>query len=217
MLINKFLLKVYSILLIICITVLIVLLLLGNKSRVGYLSEFNLESSNNNEYSYHFRIKYYSKFFRNSDIYGVYLDTNKIIQNNNFIKDIKINEKGSPFGILTSSKQLEYQEKIDNINYTLRLKTIFYIILSILVLSYIYLSYIYLYKKYKKLILNKVLENRNKVLKVYAIVLLFYLIVICIFYLLGNIPHKGYLSDLELITSSPSGYVYKAKVNSKGL
>ena len=210
MLINKFLLKVYSILLIICITVLIVLLLLGNKSRVGYLSEFNLESSNNNEYSYHFRIKYYSKFFRNSDIYGVYLDTNKIIQNNNFIKDIKINEKGSPFGILTSSKQLEYQEKIDNINYTLRLKTIFCIILSILILFDIYLYL--LNKNYT----SKILENRNKVLKVYAIVLLFYLIVICIFYLLGNIPHKGYLSDLELITSSPAGYVYKAKVNSKG-
>ena len=217
MLNNKFLLKVYSVLLIICIIVLISLALLGGKTRIGYLSEFNLQSSENGEYNYNFRIKYYSKVFRNSDIYGVYLDTNKIIQSNNFIKNIKINEQGSPFGILVSTKKLEYEEKIDNINYTLRIQTIFYVILSVLILLDIYLYIKYKNENYKNLVLNKILENRKKVFKIYIIIFLFSLVVAFIFYLLGNISHKGYLSDFELMAESKAGFIYKAKFEPKSL
>ena len=71
-------------------------------------------------YNYYFRIKYYDKVFRNSDIYGVYLDTNKVIEDNNFIKNISIGG-GSPFGNLTSNKIIDF-ENIDNINYILKLK-----------------------------------------------------------------------------------------------
>ena len=114
----------------------IVLSFLGNKERIGYLSEFKINITetlelnnlnieeinqlftvNNNldeaaitnylltndsimNYSYNFRIKYYDKIFRNSDIYGVYIDSKKIINDNNFINNIKMEYEGSPFGTL---------------------------------------------------------------------------------------------------------------------
>ncbi|WP_157142575.1 hypothetical protein [Brachyspira pilosicoli] len=72
-------------------------------------------------YSYNFRIKYYNKVFRNSDIYGVYPNINQILENNNYIKKIEMNENGGPFGNLISSKVID-AEKIDNITYILKLK-----------------------------------------------------------------------------------------------
>ncbi|MEI0530817.1 hypothetical protein R4I97_04585 [Brachyspira pilosicoli] len=73
------------------------------------------------QYSYDFRISYYSKVFRNSDIYNVYIDTNEIITNNNIIKKMKIDYSGSPFGNLVSDKIIDF-EKIDNVNYVLKIK-----------------------------------------------------------------------------------------------
>lgn len=73
-------------------------------------------------YSYNFRVLYYSKVFRNSDLYDVYIDIDKIINDNSFIKEIKINKKGSPFGTLISDKKIDYNDKIGDINYTLSLK-----------------------------------------------------------------------------------------------
>ena len=96
---------------------------LGSVNRIGYLSDFQLnkELSKKNEYHYSFRIKYHSKIFRNSDVYGVYVDTNKIIKENNFIKEIKMEKGGSPFGNLVTPKKIDF-EKIDNINYILKIK-----------------------------------------------------------------------------------------------
>ncbi|MEI0700661.1 hypothetical protein [Brachyspira intermedia] len=158
---NKLLLKIYLSLLIIFIITLIILAVLGNKTRIGYLTEFTFDeyhinrtlelnglnidetkklfiSNNqlNNEalinyiftneavtnYSYGFRIKYYSKVFRNSDIYGVYPNIDKILSENNFVKKIKMDTGGSPYGNLISEKILKYDEKIDNIIYTLKVK-----------------------------------------------------------------------------------------------
>ncbi|MEI0478020.1 hypothetical protein [Brachyspira pulli] len=73
------------------------------------------------QYSYGCRVKYYSKVFRNSDIYGVYVDTNKIIKDNDFIKEINISYNGSPFGSLISTKIIDF-DKIDNVNYKLKIK-----------------------------------------------------------------------------------------------
>ena len=166
------------------ILTLIILLILGNKTRIGYLGEFNfnghhinktlelnginpddikklfiVDEKNNildnaslinyiytNEaitnYSYNFKVQYYSKIFKNSDIYGVYIDTNKILEENNFIKEIKMNDdKGTPFGNLISTKKLTNSEKIDNVNYILkvnsRLKFIFYIVIFTFTLYFI--------------------------------------------------------------------------------
>ena len=127
----------YIIILLLLLSTLI-LSILGNINRKGYLTDFQLDEnlSGSEIYSYNFRIRYYSKIFRNSDIYGVYADTNKIIKDNNFIKEIKFPEKGSPFGILTSTKELQYDEKIDNIDYKLKIK-VNILILSILLIIYI--------------------------------------------------------------------------------
>ena len=144
--------KIYIAFVVIFAVSIIVLSFLGNKERIGYLSEFKINITetlelnnlnieeinqlftvNNNldeaaitnyvltnnsimNYSYNFRIKYYDKVFRNSDIYDVYPDINKISENNNYIKKIGMIRNGSPFGNLTSTKVINI-EKIDNINY----------------------------------------------------------------------------------------------------
>ncbi|WP_252195333.1 hypothetical protein [Brachyspira hyodysenteriae] len=155
---KKLFLKIYLFLLILCIFTLIILYILGNKNRIGYLGEFVFDEYHiehplklnglldikedyttddeldeesikqfifTNEaitnYSYGFRIKYYDKVFRNSDIYGVYLDTDKILKDNDFIKELKMDNNGSPFGNLISDKII-IEEKIDNITYKLKIK-----------------------------------------------------------------------------------------------
>ena len=74
---------------------------------------------------YTFKIGYYNKFFRNNDIYDVYIDSDNILQNNKEILSIKMNNRGSPFGSLVSKSKLKESEKIGNILYTLRIKLSF--------------------------------------------------------------------------------------------
>ena len=140
-------LKIYIPFVIIISVALIILQILGSKKRVGYLTDFklnvsktlelnNLENINNkldeegiknylltNEnitnYIYHFRIRYYDKVFRNSDIYGVYPDLSNLPD---YMKNAEMEKGGSPFGYLTSDKIIDNEEKIDNINYKLRVK-----------------------------------------------------------------------------------------------
>ncbi|TXJ37642.1 hypothetical protein [Brachyspira aalborgi] len=120
-------LKIYIPFVIIISIALIILQILGSKNRIGYLTDFELinlyqidnpDNTINTNYIYGFRIRYYDKVFRNSDIYGVYLNTNNLP---NYIKEIKFREKGSPYGDLISSK-LIVEEKIENIKYTLKIK-----------------------------------------------------------------------------------------------
>ena len=67
--INKILLIISSVL----VVSILFLAILGSIERIGYLSEFKLDKSlsKKNAYFYNFRIKYYSKIFRNSDLYNV--------------------------------------------------------------------------------------------------------------------------------------------------
>lgn len=83
-------------------------------------------------YSYGFKIGYYSKVFKNSDLYGVYPNIDKILEGNSFIKEIKMDEEGSPFGNLISIKKMEYTEQINNLEYTLKFKLKIDVILIIL-------------------------------------------------------------------------------------
>ena len=123
---KKLFLKIYIPFVIIISITLIILQILGSKKRVGYLTDFELinlyqidnpDNTITTNYIYGFRIRYYDKVFRNSDIYGVYLNTNNLP---NYIKEIKFREKGSPYGALISIKIIT-EEKID-INYTLKIK-----------------------------------------------------------------------------------------------
>ena len=159
-------LKIYILFVIIISIALIILQILGSKNRIGYLSDFklnvyktlelnNLENINNkldeeglknfilnNEnitnYIYQFRIRYYDKVFRNSDIYGVYPDLSNLPD---YMKNAEMEENGSPYGNFISDKR-EIEEKIDNINYTLRIKPkipiLLYFILSLILIIYFY-------------------------------------------------------------------------------
>ncbi|MDA0080742.1 hypothetical protein [Brachyspira hyodysenteriae] len=240
--IKELFLKIYLFLLILCIFTLIILSVLGNKNRIGYLGDFVFDEYQINytlklnglldikekfmldgeldkesikqfiftndsitNYSYGFRIKYYDKIFRNSDIYGVYLDTDKILKDNNFIKEIKIDENGSPFGNLVSDKIIT-EEKIDNVNYILKIKSdIIKYSLILLIISLLFFIN-YLSDKNKKIIFIS-----------YSIVLIFLIVAFIVFYIIGMQKHKGYISDFTLVDESSLGYVYKAKLYSESI
>ena len=110
---------------------------------------FTNESITN--YSYGFKVQYYDKVFRHSDIYNVYIDTNKVLKDNDFIEEINI-YKGSPFGNLISSEKIEF-DKIDNVDYILKIKSN---IISIFIIIFIIIPILYFAKVFhnvKKIIL----------------------------------------------------------------
>ena len=158
-------LKIYIPFVIITIITLIVLQILGSKNRVGYLTDFNLEiyrtlelnnlndiineeldeegiknylltNENITNYVHHFRIRYYDKNFRNNDIYGVYPDLSNLPD---YIKNVEMDGNGSPYGNFISDKK-EIEDKIDNINYILRIKPkipiLLYFILVLILIIY---------------------------------------------------------------------------------
>ena len=159
-------LKIYILFLIITIITLIVLQILGSKNRVGYLTDFSLvvdktmklnNSENITNYVYHFRIRYYDKVFRHNDIYGVYPDLSNLPD---FVKEIKMDYDGSPFGIFISDKKITEEDKIDNINYILKIKKniidiIILLHLSILIIFIMNNIKIYYYNKFYNLINKK--------------------------------------------------------------
>ena len=159
-------LKIYILFLIITIITLIVLQILGSKNRVGYLTDFSLvvdktmklkNSENITNYVYHFRIRYYDKVFRHNDIYGVYPDLSNLPD---FVKEIKMDYEGSPFGIFISDKKIIEEDKIDNIKYTLKIKKniieiIILLHLSILIIFIMNNIKIYYYNKFYNLINKK--------------------------------------------------------------
>ncbi|MEI0479146.1 hypothetical protein [Brachyspira pulli] len=132
----------------------LIFFILGQIERIGYISEFsfNKSLSKNNQYSYNFKINYYSKIFKNSDIYSVHIDTYNVLSQNNFIKEIKMQEEGSPFGTLVSTKELKHNDKIENIHYKLTIKpTIFYSLLLLILIVFILTK---VNKNYLLLIIN---------------------------------------------------------------
>ena len=161
---KKLFLKIYIPFVIVTIIALVVLQILGSKKRIGYLTDFNLninktlELNNLNIYSfteegfknylltndsitnciYGFRIRYYDKVFRNSDIYGVYPDLSNLPD---YMKNAEMEENGSPYGNFISDKK-EIEDKIDNINYVLKIKpkipTLIYFYLILLLIIYLY-------------------------------------------------------------------------------
>ena len=185
-------LKIYILFVIIISIALIILQILGSKKRVGYLTDFNLniermlnlydlENINNeldeegiknylftNEnitnYIYHFRIRYYDKNFRNNDIYGVYPDLSNLPD---YMKNVEMDEGGSPYGNFISDKR-EIEDKIDNINYILKIKFKFLLIL-ISVIILIFLIYIL------SIILYLLLTN-DKINKFVILFLLFFVL-----------------------------------------
>ena len=167
--------------------------ILGSKERVGYLSDFEIIEGSKSNYIYNFRIRYYDKVFRNSDIYGVYLITNSLPE---YIKEIKMNELGSPFGIIISDKIIK-EEKIDNIKYILRLKIILvFILLAIVLYSLVFFEFtrIDLFNLLKLFIRKLKLINIKNKFGVILILFLCFLIMPNIIYRIfyKNFDHTNY-------------------------
>ena len=200
---NKSLFNQISLLISIVILLLILLLsILGSFNRVGYLSDFKLISSKNNIYTYQFRIKYNSKIFRNSDIYGVYINSKNIINANKYIRKITMNEVGSPFGILESNNKINGD--INNIVYTLKLKKPILILSSVFVI--ILLLYSVILDFLKKL--SKI-NFRNK----YAYILIIFL---C-FLIMPNIIYKVFYDKFDHTNYENRKFSDKPKFDIKNL
>ena len=192
---KKIFISIYISVLILFVISLIVLSILGNKERVGYLGNLTFVSSESSQhnYNYSFKINYYDKVFRNSDVYGVYLNTNSLP---NYVKEIKMNDKfGTPFGTLVSSERLK-EDKIDNIKYFLKLRLsnlfIYLILFNIFfILLYIFRKFVFNIFHYILLVLKK----NKKLLLIYFII---YILLIVSLFILGRIEREGYLSDISI-------------------
>ena len=235
---KKLFLKIYIPFVIITIIALIVLQILGSKKRVGYLTDFNLEiyktlelnnlndireeftidgkldeesiknylltNENITNYVHHFRIRYYDKVFRNNDIYGVYPDLSNLPD---YMENAEMDEDGSPYGNFISDKK-EIEEKIDNINYILKIKYYLYCVYVFLIfLTMMIILYI--------LINAKVIEFGTIVFRIYPIFLVIFITFITILYFLTNKEYIGVISNFKLLYHTPSGYVYKGKLIAK--
>ena len=101
------------------------------------IKNYLLTNENITNYIYHFRIRYYDKTFRNNDIYGVYPDLSNLPD---YMENAEMDGDGSPYGNFISDKKEINEEKIDNINYILKIKIniIRYVIYLILILLIIY-------------------------------------------------------------------------------
>ena len=174
---------------------------LNDKLDVSSITNYIFTNNSITNYSYDFRIKYYSKVFRNSDIYRVYPNIDNILSNNGFIKEINIGESGSPFGNFISTKIID-TEKIDNINYILKLKNTIVLYLFIILLSIFIILICFLYKKNIFNFINKtntiLLKNKKVFFTTYLIIIGAVILSIIILMLLGKIERAGYLSEFNL-------------------
>lgn len=162
---------VYIILISFSAIAILILSILGNKTRVGYIElDKSYTKTFFNTFQYNVKIRYYNKIFRNSDIYSVYVNTNEIINDNEFIKKIDMPEKGSPFGTIITDKIID--NKIDNIKYTLKVKKDFIIstIIIYIIIFFIYLIYIFI--KDKKILFDNINTYQSKLKILYAVLIL---------------------------------------------
>lgn len=216
--------KIFILIISVLLLSFLILSILGNKTRVGYISDIKLNveqtlklnNINKNlfsdihidesfiktnslftNYCYNFRVQYYDKIFRNSDIFDVYPDFSKILISNNYIKKTAMDSKGSPFGVLISDEIIDIN-KIDNVEYKLKIKMSFMlysisIIFLILILYIIYVKikkyiYICIYNvEYKiKILYSKI----NKHEKIYTYVCVFVYLFLLLLIMLINRQHS---------------------------
>ena len=187
----------YGIGIVLIIIIIILMSLMANIERQGYLSEFDLVEIYNDNNIYDARIKYNSSIFRNSDIFSVYVNTNKLPDNIILIPQ----ESGSPFYQILVSKDTVLNENID-IFYKLKLKGSVYIIAILLCLLFVILIF---FQQLKHIIFNFKLYYFKGYLLFYIIILSIFLILLFI----SNIERTSAIVRLEEIAHTKSGYVYK--------
>lgn len=146
--------KYIIITIIISILILIPLSIIGNLKRTAYISDFK----NIVENKYSFSFKYKSKIFKNNKIYEIQPNTNQTIKD---VISIKF-KNGSSFGTLITDKKLNANDKIENIEYKLKLKkeVFIFFILIILIFPILYLYIIpNIIKNYKTYILFLIIHT----------------------------------------------------------
>ena len=101
------------------------------------IKNYLLTNESITNYVYQFRIRYYDKVFRNSDIYGVYVDLSNLP---NYMENAEMEEGGSPYGNFISDSKTIETENID-VNYILKIKyqipALIYFILSLILIIYL--------------------------------------------------------------------------------
>ena len=155
--VNKYkILRGYNIFFVILTIIFILLLSLGNIERKAYLSDFSFEEVlQEKNMIYLFRLNFYSKIFRNSDIYGLKVDLNKL--NNNVVIDIGFDFKGSASGFIILKDYIENIGKIE-VYYKLFIKKY---IINILIILFILFILFNSYKYILKIFSDSFLEKRN--------------------------------------------------------
>ena len=155
--INKHkILRIYNIFFVILTIVFIALLSLGNIERKAYLSDFDFDGIlQEKNMIYFFKLHFYSIIFRNSDIYGLKVDTNKL--NNDAIISITFDYNGSTSGAIILS---DYIENVGNIEIYYKLFVKKYII-NIFIILFILFILFNSYKYVLKIFSDSFLEKRN--------------------------------------------------------
>lgn len=163
-----------------------------NKIDYTQVSNYIVTNEHIMNYVYGYKLNFYSKIFKNNDIFYVYINENKLINNYNFIKSLYISILGSPFGDIITSKKIDLN-RLDNIPYTLKLKKgiILCLIISILILITV-ISYLCNRKTFNILLISCML--------VY---------IICYFYVSAK-TYEGSLYNIKTIDTSR----YSAYLNS---
>lgn len=98
------------------------------------IKNYIFTNENITNYAHQFRIRYYDKTFRNSDIYGVYPDLSNLPD---YMKNAVMEGGGSPYGNFTYDKKTIEIEKVDNVNYVLKLKYYLFFIVIVLFIAFI--------------------------------------------------------------------------------
>ena len=98
------------------------------------MKNYILTNENITNCAHQFRIRYYDKVFRNSDIYGVYPDLSNLPD---YMKNAVMEGGGSPYGNFTYDKKTIEIEKVDNVNYVLKLKYYLFFVVIVLFIAFI--------------------------------------------------------------------------------
>ena len=102
------------------------------------IKNYLLTNESITNYVYQFRIRYYDKVFRNSDIYGIYVDLSNLPD---YMENAEMEEGGSPYGNFIAGRKAIETENID-VSYTLKIKpkipTLLYFILALILIIYLH-------------------------------------------------------------------------------
>ena len=184
------LLNVYNIFVIILSLLFMLVFLLGNIEREGYLKDFSLIDNN----SYNIRIGYHSSIFKNSDIYGVRVNKDKL---DNEVINIEFEGNGSPFGIVILNDTIENIGDI-KVYYKLFIKSniIFYFVLLLIICL---LLNIYRFINIKLFNFNNLFSNESFLKNRNKLILLSCLVITLL---------SGFFIPSSLVASSPAEFEY---------